>query len=110
MSQDVVTEFDILMHELRAIPRTEFTIDRVEKLVSSLRGKRVYVRKRDFEWPHRLRMASHLLQNGIARSEAAQTLAVTLEVSESTAYRILQCALNEVRPAMRAPRQEDLFR
>lgn len=104
---DVVTDFDIFMHELRAIPKPEFTLERVEKLVASLRGKRLYVRQGDFEWPYRLRMASHLLASGVARAEAARTLAATLDVSESTAYRILQSALDERRAVGCA--QKDLF-
>lgn len=103
------TEFDIFMHELRSVPRHEFTLERVEALVESLRGKRIYVRCGDFEWQYRLRMASKLLAAGIVRSEAARLLATTLEVSESTAYRILQRALDlRRRPVAFAP--HDLFR
>ena len=104
---DVVTDFDIFMAELRAIPRQEFTLERVERLVGSLRGKRIYIREGDFSRPHRLRMAAHLLAAGIARAEAARTLAATLSVSESTAYRILQSALTLRRPVAE---QRDLFR
>lgn len=107
---DIVTDFDIFMAELRAIPQGEFTLRRVEQLVASLRGKRIYVRQGDFEWPHRLRMASHLLSSGIGRAEAARTLAATLDVSESTAYRILQSALDSQRRSPASVEQKDLFR
>lgn len=105
---DVCTEFDILMHELRRIEGCKATLAKVERLFDTMRGKRIYVRAGDFEWPYRLRMASRLLASGIGRTEAVRSLAATLEVSESTAYRIVAHALREP-PQVRAQQQE-MFR
>lgn len=105
---DVCTEFDIFMHELRRIEGCKATLAKVERLFDTMRGKRIYVRAGDFEWPYRLRMASHLLASGIGRTEAVRTLASTLEVSESTAYRIVNQALSE--PQAATAQQQEMFR
>lgn len=106
---DVCTDFDILMHELRKIEGCKQTLAKVERLFDSMRGKRIYVRAGDFEWPYRLKMASHLLASGVGRTEAVRTLASTLEVSESTAYRIVNHAM-QAQVGAAQQHQQEMFR
>ena len=98
MSEDIVTDFEIFLHELRSIPEGEFTRDRVIHLLRSFAGRRLYLPLRELVRPHQVRVADHLLRSGLTRAEAARQLVAHLEISESTAYRIISRALDQRRP------------
>mgnify|MGYP006314821805 FL=1 len=90
---DVCTDFELFLLELQRIPEQEFTRTRVQALLTSFAGRRLYLPRRTLVRPHQVKMAAHLMRSGLTRAEAARQLSNHLDVSESTAYRIIARAL-----------------
>lgn len=95
-----MSDLTSLLHELDALPGCVHTKRSVKALLRSFAGRRLYLAKRDLLRPDQVRLAASMLANGMQRAEVAKALQVRLEVSESTAYRVIQRALDARRPAM----------
>lgn len=105
-----MTDLELLLHELQALPEP-ITRQQLLNLLRSFAGRRLHLSKRILVRPDDLRLAAHLLTVGMERHETAKALVERLQVSESTAYRIIRQALTVHRPS-RPPRptQMELLR
>lgn len=99
-------ELETLLHEIRAlgdpIPQS-----RVLAVIRSFAGQRVYFARAALVRPEQVRLARSMLGCGMVRAEIMRALVERLQVSEATAYRIINQALDESRPMMQ---QLDLLR
>lgn len=92
-------ELETLLHELRSlgdpIPQSK-----VFAVLRSFKGQRVYFARSTLERPEQVRLARSMLASGMVRSDVVCALVERLQVSEATARRIVNQALDEARPAM----------
>lgn len=102
----IVTDLELLLHELGKLPEP-LSRARVVALIGSFAGRRLYLSRRQLVRTEHLRMAAAMLAAGMDRPEIAKALMQRLQVSESTAYRIIRQALTVHRPT-RPPRPETM--
>ena len=104
-----MADLETLLHELRAlgdpIPQS-----RVLALLRSFTGQRIYFARNRLVKPEQVRLAGSLLAAGMCRADAARALVERLQIHQSTAYELLQEALNERAKPLNGHHQEDLFR
>ena len=101
-------EREALLHELEAIPGCAAAKRRVRQLFVTLVGQRIFFSRSVLERPARVQLARSMLAAGMARADIMRALVERLQVSEATAYRLINDALIEPRPPIM--KQPDLFR
>lgn len=94
-----MADIETLLHELGLlgdpIPRS-----RVVALLRSFTGQRLYFAHNRLVRPEQVRLAQKLLGAGMARPDVVRALTERLQVSQATANRIVNRALQERAPAM----------
>lgn len=77
----------------------------VRRVARSFVGQRLRVRWVDVVLPEQLALAVRLLDSGMGRPEASVALRVRLQVSKTTAYKLIRAALDARRVAVLPPSQ-----
>lgn len=86
-------ELETLLAEVNAMPNC--TKENVIRLIKTMAGKRVYFAKYALVKPDHIAGARKMLDQKMARDEVRDRLKTWLSVSDATAYRIINKALNE---------------